>query len=150
NSFTSLDWAGLADIGWSVDKLAVAAQPASITAGQQFTVKIAAVDPDGAVDTTYNGAISVVLGANPGGASLGGTPTQPAINGVATFGDLTLNKSGNGYTLLASSTGLPGTTVTGLNVKAAAADHLVVIGQPPSSVPAGNTFPLVVAAEDPL
>ena len=45
----------------------------------------------------------MTIGANPGGATLGGTTTQTAAGGIGTFGDLTLDKPGTGYTLVATS-----------------------------------------------
>ena len=52
--------------------------------------------------------VTIALGNNPGGAMHGGTTTEDAVNGVATFSELTLNNPGHGYTLLASSPGLTG------------------------------------------
>ena len=51
--------------------------------------------------TGYNGSVTIALANNPGGSTLGGTLTVPAVNGVATFSGLTLNKAGTGYTLKA-------------------------------------------------
>jgi len=59
--------------------------------------------------------ISIALGNNPSGATLGGTTTVSAANGVATFRYLTLNKPGNGYTLAASSPGLTSATSNAFN-----------------------------------
>ena len=42
------------------------------------------------------------LANNPGNSTLGGTRTVAAVNGVATFSDLTLNNPGNGYVLINS------------------------------------------------
>jgi len=44
----------------------------------------------------------------PGDAILGGTLSQDAVAGVATFNNLTLDKTGTGYMLRASSAGLTG------------------------------------------
>ena len=50
----------------------------------------------------------VALANNPTGASLGGTLSVTASQGVATFSGLTINKVGTGYTLQLSSTSLTG------------------------------------------
>ena len=58
-TFTSLDWAGLADIGWHVDQLAVTpsgAPPSSVTVGTSFGLSVTAEDPDGLLDTTFGTA----------------------------------------------------------------------------------------------
>src|SRR2546430_13042515 len=54
--------------------------------------------------TLFPSNVSVALSSNPGGATLGGTTPVTAVSGVATFFDLSLNKTGTGYTLTASST----------------------------------------------
>ena len=71
--------------------------------GPPVTVRI--VDGSGnLVDSSA--PVTVALGNNPGGATLGGTTMQNAVHGVATFNNLTLDKPDNGYSLVASSLGL--------------------------------------------
>jgi hypothetical protein len=71
-------------------------------------VKVDVVDSNGNVLSGYNGPVSVALNTpanpltNPTPSTLGGTTTQNATNGVASFGDLTVNNAGNGYTLTAN------------------------------------------------
>src|SRR2546429_6284300 len=49
--------------------------------------------------------------SNPGGATLSGTLLVAAVGRVASFGDLSLNRTAPGYTLTASGGGLgPGTS----------------------------------------
>lgn len=73
------------------------------TGGPPVTVDI--VDAGGnLVDSSA--PVTIALGNNPADATLGGTLTQNAVHGVATFNDLTLDKPDNGYTLTASSSGL--------------------------------------------
>jgi hypothetical protein len=70
--------------------------------------KVDVLDANGRVQTNYNGPVSVALNTpnnpltNPTPSTLGGTTTQTASNGVASFGDLTVDKPGNQYTLTAS------------------------------------------------
>ncbi|HMZ21043.1 MAG TPA: putative Ig domain-containing protein, partial [Blastocatellia bacterium] len=61
-------------------------------------------------------SITLALGNNPSGATLGGTLTKQVVNGVATFDNLTVNKLGTGYTLVAGSSGLSNTTSDSFNV----------------------------------
>jgi hypothetical protein len=59
----------------------------------------------------YSGNVTVAIGANPGGATLGGTITATAVAGLATFPGLTISAGGVGYTLVATGTGVfPGTS----------------------------------------
>lgn len=78
------------------------------TGGPPVTVDV--VDSGGNVVDVSGVSVTIALGSNPGGASLGGTLTQETVNGVATFPGLTLNKPDNGYTLTASSSGLADAT----------------------------------------
>ncbi len=59
--------------------------------------------------------MTLALGNNPGGATLGGTTTVTAVDGVAVFDGLTLNKTGNGYTFKVSSA-FPTLTTSSFNV----------------------------------
>ncbi len=88
--------------------LVFANEPPDTTIGVPFapTVTVYAEDASNQIDTSYAGAITVALGSNPGNATLGGTTTQSAIAGVATFSDLTLDTAGTGYTLVAQANDL--------------------------------------------
>ena len=86
-------------------------QPAStdaVTALAAFSVS--ALDASGHVLTSYNGPVTVSLATNPGVATLAGTTTKPAANGVAVFTGLTVNRPGVGYSLAAASSGLNATS----------------------------------------
>ena len=150
--FTPLDWAGLDDIGWITDQLVVTAQPpALVTVGADFGLTVTAQDPDGHVDTLYNGPVTLALGNNPGSGALGGTLTASAGAGIATFGGLSINHVGDEYTLLANSSALPSatTTTSPFNIMPAGqATQLVVTAEPAASVAAGAGFGLGVTAED--
>ena len=70
----------------------------------------------------------MAIGTNPGGSTLSGTNPVAAASGVATFNNLSLNKSGNGYTLTASAAGLTSATSNTFNITAGAANKLAVHG----------------------
>jgi hypothetical protein len=55
------------------------------------------------------------LGTKPPGSKLNGTKTVNAVNGVATFSNLSINKTGT-FTLVASATGLSAATSTSFTV----------------------------------
>jgi len=91
----------------TVSGLVVTTQPPQIAGlDDTFDVQVSAEDANGNVDTSFDGPVTMALDNNPGGATLGGTLTVNAVNGVADFPDLTLNEAGTGYTLQATSTGL--------------------------------------------
>lgn len=63
------------------------------------------------INSTASGVlVTIGIGSNPGASTLSGMPTEPTVNGVATFSNLSLNNPQNGYTLTASSLGLNGAT----------------------------------------
>lgn len=69
-----------------------------------------------------------------GGTTLGGTTTQTSVAGVATFGDITLNHGGSGFTLLAASGSLATDTSSPFDVFDA-----ICTGSCSATNPAGNT-----------
>jgi uncharacterized repeat protein (TIGR03803 family) len=85
--------------------LAFTAQPITTNAGSlidspagvQVTVETSA----GLPITTSTDSITVSISTNPGGAALGGTITANAVNGVATFANVTISTPINGYRLTA-------------------------------------------------
>ena len=85
-------------------------QPTTTTAGQAITpaVTVQILDANGNL-TTSGASVAIGISPNPTSAVLGGTLAQAAVNGVASFGNLSINKGGS-YTLAASSGGLTGAT----------------------------------------
>jgi hypothetical protein len=73
------------------------------------------VDNTGTVRTTATNSVTMTIANNPGGATLSGATTVNAVNGIATFSGLKLNKGGAGYTLVASSAGLMPDTSNAFN-----------------------------------
>ena len=121
-------WAGLSSIlaaGCSsaaappgTARLAFTVQPSATPAAATMTpgVQVSAEDPRGNLDTAFTGSITVRIGTNAGGGTLAGTATATAVRGVATFGTLSIDKSGAGYTLAASATGFAGATSTAFDI----------------------------------
>src|SRR5205823_850762 len=128
-------------------------QPTGTTAGAVITpaVRVTARDAQGNTATGFNGSVTVALGANASGATLSGTTTAAAVAGVATFGDLSLNRAGTGYTLTAAAKGVASGTSAAFDVGAAAADRLVFTVQPVSTTAGAAIAPAVqVTAQDGL
>src|SRR5207249_307158 len=114
-------------------------QPTNTVAGQPITpgVQVMAADAGSNLVPGFTGNVTVTLGNNPGGSTLGGTTTVAAVGGVASFGDLTLDKTSSGYGLTASATGLSSTTSSSFTITAGTATQLV-FGTPPSTTIAGR------------
>ena len=85
-------------------------QPSSTTAGARIAAAVAIQDASGKVVTRATNPVTVALGANPGGGTLSGATTVNAVNGVATFSGLSIDKCGVGYTFTATASGLVGTS----------------------------------------
>src|SRR5439155_657566 len=85
-------------------QLVFGTQPSTTVANRLITpaVKVRALDALGNLVPSFAGSVTVALGTNPGGATVSGTTPVTAVGGVATFSDLSLNKTGTGYTLTAS------------------------------------------------
>jgi CSLREA domain-containing protein len=79
-------------------------------------VTVQVMDDDNNILTASTATITLALGANPGGATLGGTLSRAAVSGVATFNNLTINQAGRDYKLTASSSGLPGAISNAFNI----------------------------------
>src|SRR5207253_97320 len=78
-----------------------------------------------------------------GGSTLGGTTTAAAVNGVASFSPLTLDKTGTGYALTATATGLNTATSSGFSITPGAATQLVFGTQPSTTVANHQISPAV-------
>src|SRR3989442_4841609 len=87
--------------------------------------------------------VRVVLGSNPGGSTLSGTTTVAAVNGVASFSPLTLDKTGTGYALTATAAGLNPATSGDFNITPGAATQLAFGTQPSTTVADHQISPAV-------
>lgn len=78
----------------------------------QPPVQVTALDASGSRATTFNGDVTIAIGNDPGCplvcATLSGKKTVTAVDGVATFADLSIDRPGSGYTLVVTSSGLTG------------------------------------------
>lgn len=95
-------------------------QPSDTMAGASISPAVAVTVTDATHNpvTWFTGPVTLVIGVNPGGGMLWGTATVTAVNGVATFADLSIDQAGVGYTLTALATGLTGDTSAAFNVTA--------------------------------
>src|SRR2546422_1932572 len=95
-------------------------QPSNTTAGRTISpaVQVAAQDDAGNTVVGFGADITIALGNNPAGGTLSGTKIVTPVNGVATFSNLSIDRAGNGYTLVATATGLTGATSAPFNIAA--------------------------------
>ncbi|HMF17683.1 MAG TPA: hypothetical protein VKE98_10785, partial [Gemmataceae bacterium] len=103
----------------TASKLAFGQQPTNAAVGNAITpaVTVQVLDAYGNLVSSDNSdTVTLALGANPGAGVLSGTLTVTVSGGIATFGDLSLNKLGNGYTLKASSGLLTAATSAGFSI----------------------------------
>ena len=88
-------------------KLAFATQPANTPVGNiMAAIEVEILDAFGNRVTSAAHQIGLAFFTSPSGATLGGTATQTAAGGTASFADLELNESGSNYRLIAVAEGL--------------------------------------------
>jgi hypothetical protein len=133
----------VASAGAATQLVVTTQPPSSLSAGSSFGLTVTAEDSFGNVVTSFAGSVTV---SSPSGASLGGTLTMTAINGVATFSGLTDDQAGSNVTLSATSTGLDAATTAPFTVSPLAATQLTVWG--PDGASPGSAFGTIVDAED--
>jgi hypothetical protein len=136
------------DITPAATQLVFAIQPGNATAGASLTpaVQVAVTDSAGDTATAFADSVTVTLGANPGGGTLSGTTTVQAVDGIATFANLSIRKAGTGYTLTAASGALKGATSAAFAIAPAAPGALSFVVQPSSATAGATLSPAVAVA----
>jgi hypothetical protein len=127
-------------------KVAFVAQPSAALAGNIIAppVVVAAQDAQGTLVPTFTGNVTIVVGNNPGSGTLSGTTPVAAVGGLATFSNLSIDKAGVGYTLVASASGLTGATSAAFNIGSGTATRLLFTVQP-ANVASGSAITPAVA-----
>lgn len=113
-------------------KLVFSVQPSGTVAGAAVSpgVQVEVRDANDNIVKTARDPVTVAFGNNAGGGALYGTKVINAINGIASFSGLWVDKAAAGYTLAASSGSLTGATSTAFDVTAAAPAKLRFSAQP--------------------
>src|SRR5579871_6118266 len=122
------------------DQLGFAQQPtnASVASFISPAVTIQVFDSfNNVVSWDRTDTVTMSLGNNAGGGTLNGTISVLVNNGIATFSDLSINKAGNGYTLVASSGSLANITSAAFNINGGKANQLA-FGQKPTNTSIGT------------
>jgi hypothetical protein len=124
-------------IAGTASKLGFTQQPTNSPSGVGgiSTIKIAVQDAQGNTVTTGAAAtasVTVSIFSNPGGGVLNGTATVSAVDGIATFSGLGIDRTGVGYKLVANSAPLAVAYSNNFNMTAGVPSKLAFTG--PTSV----------------
>src|SRR5439155_1717862 len=128
-------------------------QPTSTVAGLPITpaVQVTAQDARGNPAAGFTGNVTVALGTNPAGGTLSGSTTVAAVAGIATFPALRVNKSGSGYALTATASGLSGATSATFGITPGTPTQLAFAVQPSTTTAGAGLQPAVqVTVQDAL
>jgi hypothetical protein len=122
-------------------------QPGNSSAGVAFPAQpvLRAQDAGGNLGLNFNGAVTMTVGANPGGGSLSGTNPRLGVNGVITFTNLSINAPGLGYTLIASAPALASATSAPFDIINAAP---TAVNDAPSMLEDGGATDFQVLSND--
>src|SRR6266545_4128308 len=131
-------------------QVAFTVQPSNATAGSAISpaVEVEVRDASGSRVTTARNTVTLAIGTNAGSGTLSGTATVNAVNGIATFSGLSIDKAGTGYTLAASSTSLTGATSGGFDIAPGPAARLQFSVQPPAVVEGNSPLGVEVQIAD--
>jgi alpha-tubulin suppressor-like RCC1 family protein len=132
-------------------RLSFAVAPSGATAGAAMSPAVEARVQDvlGNTVTGSNAAVTLALGDNPADGALTGTTAVSASSGVALFTNLRIRKAGEGYTLVATATGLAPDTSAAFTVSAAPPSWLAFVQQPTDALTSAVISPAVrVALQD--
>jgi len=132
-------------------QLTFSVQPTTTPVGASITpaVQVTAQDAQGNTAPGFTGSVTVAIGTNPGSGTLSGTTTVAAVGGVATFGNLSINHPGTGYTLTATASGLTGATSAAFTINSPPPGGLTFSVQPTTTTAGATITPAVqVAAHD--
>jgi len=127
-------------------RLSFASSPTSAIAGQTLTtITVDAETDTNALNTAYTGAITLsVLN----GATLSGTVTVNAVGGVAMFSNVAIDKTGSGYVLEATATGIISAESAPISISPAATSQIIVTSEPTSTWQYSATSTVTITLED--
>ena len=124
------DDATIAFVAGAATQIAVTTQPGNSTGGATLSpVTVQLQDASGNQSFGNTGNVTVTLSGGAPGATLSGTTTVAAVDGVVTFSDLSVDSAGTGYILTFTSGSATGTSNT-FDVAVGAATQLVVTQSP--------------------
>lgn len=125
-------------------KLAFTVQPpSSSVSGSAFAATVTVQDASGNTVTSDNSNVTIALAGGTLGANLAGTLTVQAVNGVATFTGLSVDKAGTGYTLHATDASLTPADSNAFAIVAGAAANIAFTQQPSNAVAGDANGPAI-------
>jgi prepilin-type N-terminal cleavage/methylation domain-containing protein len=121
-------------------KLVITQQPTASVAGSTLnpSITVAVRDAVGNLVTDTTATVSLAISTNPGAGTLSGAVFAAVVNGVATFPNLSIDKTGNGYKLIATSPGLTSAASSSFNITASSATRLAFTTQPSGGAPGAS------------
>lgn len=132
----------LTGLGTSPPTLVFAQQPANTTTVSVFgPITVDIEDSSGALLTSDDSNVTLAIAGGPGGGILGGGTTVAAVNGVATFSNMSIATPGDNYMLTATDGSDTPATSSPFNVTAAGSDMLtptILRSTLPATVVAGE------------
>ncbi len=138
-------------------QLAFSQQPSNTAVGATIpTVTLEIQDAAGNLVMTATDEVTLTLIVNPGDAGLGGTTTKAAVDGIATFDNLSINEVATGYVLRAESDSLTEVDSNPFDILAGAATQILVETAPDGSgtvvpaqtVPSGSSITVYAISRD--
>ena len=127
----------------SQDMLLFYVPPPDTAVGANIPVTVWVAHADGSADATSSAQVTLSLDQNAG--ALQGTTTVAAVNGVATFDDLSINTAGT-FTMSASSSGLT-TVSTDQFTISESTEATQLAFEPPTFVTGSHAYPIVEALD---
>ncbi|MFN7035584.1 MAG: right-handed parallel beta-helix repeat-containing protein [Bellilinea sp.] len=109
---------------------------------------VRAEDDDGNLAVNFNGVVILYLANNPAGGALQGSLLVNAVNGVAAFSGVSINKAGENYRLAAIATSLAPAVGGFFNVLPQNADLAVSISASPNPVETGADLTYTVSVQN--
>ncbi|MFN0097151.1 MAG: beta strand repeat-containing protein [Gemmatimonadaceae bacterium] len=121
--------------------LQLTASPNTFAAGDTIpSFSVLVLDATGDTVPGFTGDVTLSLTGGAGNANLVGTTTRAAVDGVAVFNGLTVNRAGTGYRIVAQVTGVPNAQSALFNVTAAPPRFVTLIGGGNQTAPASTTL----------
>jgi hypothetical protein len=117
-------------------RLAFIVQPSNDVVGASLSpaIEVELQDAAGNRVVSATDPVTLALGNNPGGSTLVGGGAVNAVGGVATFSGVQLDQAANGYTLVASATGLTGATSHSFDIAKASTTLAITSDSPDPTV----------------